>query len=77
MSVRDVELTTHKIREALDLLTRRPWTKQQFNTHFRGSEVLEGLISKGYAELLKGDDKVWLTLSGTRALLDMEGLPYD
>lgn len=77
MNARAVELTTHKIHEALDLLTRRPFTKQQFNATFRGSEVLEGLISKGYAELLAGDDRVHLTLAGTRALLDMEGLPYE
>lgn len=72
-----VELTKHKVREALDLLTRRRFTKQTFNAHFGSSEMLEGLISKGYAELLTGDDKVYITLAGTRALLDMEGFSYE
>lgn len=39
-----------------------------------GNELLEGLVSKGYVVLNK--EFVELTLSGTRALLDAEGLDW-
>lgn len=38
-----------------------------------GEMMLEGLVSRGYAEIDK-NDYVHLTLQGARALLDFEGL---
>lgn len=49
-----------------------PRTVEQFRRKFGGDEILEGLTSKGYAEINK--DYVELTLPGVRALLDFEGL---
>lgn len=57
-----------------------PGLKTAANTpkveHFRaahGQMMLEGLVSRGYAEIDK-NDYVHLTLQGARALLDFEGL---
>ena len=44
-----------------------------------GNELLEGLVSKGYVTLsfgTIGHGYVELTLEGTRALLDAEGLDW-
>lgn len=41
-----------------------------------GDEVLEGLLSKEYVQI-NPNDTIDMTLKGTRALLDYEGLKYD
>lgn len=68
--------SAQRIREALNLLTSHRTTKQTFNAHYGSPEMLEGLISKGYVELHTGDDEVYLTLAGAKALLDMDGVKF-
>lgn len=67
------DLTHH----ALDIAAKTPLAFD-FKRFFT-EQLMEGLVSKGYIELVNrnGSDVVVIKLTGMRALLDYEGLPYD
>jgi hypothetical protein len=62
------------IKEGLQAATAINATVERFNHHFGSGEMLEGLLSKDYVEVV--NNHVQLTLAGARALLDFEGLDY-
>lgn len=63
------------LRRPLNDLARMRMTKEMFR-QAHGDQMLEGLVSKGYATIVN-DTFVDITLQGTRALLDAEGMKYE
>lgn len=64
-----------QFRIPLNDLTRMRMTKEMFR-QVHGDQMLEGLVSKGYATIVN-DTFVDITLQGTKALLDAEGMKYE
>lgn len=68
-----MQITTNPLQLALNDLTKRRFTKQAMQ-QAHGNEMLEGLLTKGYANIVENTDVLEITVQGVKALLDFEGL---
>lgn len=68
-----MKINNNPLQLALNDLTKRRYTKQAMQRE-HGNEMFEGLVSKGYANVVEGTDVLEITVQGVKALLDFEGL---